>query len=292
MPGSNQNSNYQWVPTTAKDNLCGFASFVPLIDSIIERPRDFYGAECNNAFSNRFIDLYAAELPQSQTRYDNDADAKADAVKNAFARIMQETPNHVGADTPFKLLMQMVCAEYIRSSIDTDDESEPELQDNMVHKLLAAHATQLREAYAAFAANVEQEVAMDANVAHEEKFAVKSAACVDGNFFTRFIAQFKPELLAELKQVYCAEIREPRNAYAARATDMIYIAKMLGCISVLTIQNIPIHDESQQSAANEPTVSEFALNPTGTIEMVVKNVGYHWQPASLDTNAEPQDEAT
>jgi len=188
----------KWIRSTGRNNLCGFASFVlPLNSIILNTPWLFYTDGNVPRVTKKFIKLYMEELALNKeqlielSKNPNELEVQticAPALKRAFARtILNDNSN----ESPFNGIFEMLIGEYLAP--DADD----------VREYINQNRALLNATRAEYKNMVNAQVDADDTIVGEVAKAQAKADSYDYiPGFINFVIEHKPEYVAAAKAKY------------------------------------------------------------------------------------------
>ncbi len=269
MPASQEKqtaTHIAWAPSIGTDNLCGFASLVPLVDDIIDRPHLYYAA---SAPDNEFIAQYKLALEITHNEYpQRPTAAKAAAIKHAFAACALADKT---ARNPFYKVFDLVSIGMLAASDAPDS-----LNDSLVRRFINIFKQGLETLYASFVASIEGQNNL-LQVSAPERAYLNHQDSRNHELFLQHIATTQETLCAEFHGFFNNEAVD--DAKHVTNEEITHLFK-LACTTYLDAQH---QDEPE---LNDTILKDFmAQNPT-SMQTLQAAFATYVQNVNLDVNSE------
>lgn len=255
-----------------KDNLCGFASLVTLVNQSILNPELFFLGSMSPMVQynqERYLNLLGEKIlhrpmkPEELRAWLLDKSGKeiqetcAPVLKFVYSQIMaRDRDTH--QTTPFDQISGILAGEYL--AIERGEGTTPlgDFRDFYTQTFyhLDIKSVISEHAYPAFVSYVME---------NSSSLAERQNKIVDGELFMRFVKENFSTIYTLLKSNYCAALGQ-ENKYRAREIDVIYLCRQFG-------MNCEIY-HNDLSVSNV-TLPNSAVNPTFRIQ------ANHWEREAL-----------
>lgn len=255
-----------WAPSIGTDNLCGFASLVPLVDDIIARPELYYSAA---APRNYFITQYFAALELAEREYvKGSTAAKAAAIKSAFAECVIADKRE---ENPFHKLFSLICIGIVPIV-----QAQEEVNDSLIKRFLATFLQQFRALYQNFVGKINEE-SSKIELSNTERLEYRKMQYRDDKAFFEFVNLNAPEASASFNQF----ISENLDADSAAHTTLIDLTELfkVACTDFLDSQH---KDESE---LYDSIVKAFANTQNEAIQALLESYKAYVNNINLDVNS-------